>query len=187
MPVGFLLLASKRYVKKHWSLMHFAHAVMGFVVLAVTLTWAFKILDYFEWKVNTDIHSLAGMTTLIMTSIVALSGSTTAGLMQFYNSEKPWTAKEKVTRIGKCHRYGGYLMLFIGNATAMSGIGHYYKDIVMDESKVPLSYISMLTFSLLVFLFECCHRSKDKKAKMTVETPNVSHDKTGRLNIYSGE
>jgi len=38
-----------------------------------------------------------------------------------------------VTKAGKFHKQAGYFMLFIGNATAMTGIGHYYADIVEDQ------------------------------------------------------
>lgn len=36
-PLGFALIATKRYIKGQWKLMHILHAVLGFVVLAVTL------------------------------------------------------------------------------------------------------------------------------------------------------
>ena len=118
MPVGFLLLVTKRYVKKQWNCMHVLHAILGYFVLIVTMIWGFKILDYFDWTVNRDIHSIAGIASMILCLIVALSGTFTAGLQQFYHSEKAWTPKEKVTKVGKFHRYAGYLMLFLANATA---------------------------------------------------------------------
>lgn len=49
-------------------------------------------------------------------------------------------------------------MLFLGNATAMTGICHYYNDIVQDSSMVPLGVISLLTFCILVMLCECFYR-----------------------------
>ena len=49
MPVGILLLITKRYAKKHWNCMHVMHALLGVAVLGVTLVWGFKIMDYFEW------------------------------------------------------------------------------------------------------------------------------------------
>lgn len=122
MPVGLLLLITKRYAKKHWNCMHICHALLGVAVLGVTLVWCFKILDYFDWQFNTDLHSIAGFISVSLCLIVALSGSLTASLAQFYNGEKAWTPKEKVTKVGKFHKWAGYFMLFIGNATAMTGI-----------------------------------------------------------------
>ena len=49
MPVGLLLLITKRYAKKNWNCMHVMHAILGYFTLLVTLVWTFKILDYFEW------------------------------------------------------------------------------------------------------------------------------------------
>lgn len=161
MPIGLLLLATKRYGKGQWSCMHALHAVLGYFTLVVTLVWAFKIFDYFDWKLNTDLHSIAGLAAVILCVIVAISGSTTAGLQQFYK-EKEWTPKEKVTRVGKFHRYAGYLTLFIGNATAMTGVAHYYSEVVRDDSMTPLGVLSLGVFCCLVMLCECFYRRKNR-------------------------
>ncbi len=126
MPIGFLLLCTKRYGKSKWSCMHLLHALLGYFCLIVTIVWAVRILDYFNWTVNSNIHSIVGVFATLLSVIVALSGTFTAGLMQFYENDKGWQAKEKVTSAGKFHRIAGYWMLFIGNATAMSGIQHYF-------------------------------------------------------------
>ena len=81
MPVGFLLLATKRYFKKQWSCMHFTHSLLGYFCMLTTTIWTFKMLDYFDWKVNDNIHSIAGIFASYLTLIVGLSGSITAGLM----------------------------------------------------------------------------------------------------------
>lgn len=133
MPIGLLLLITKRYAKKNWNCMHIMHALVGCIVLGVTLVWSFKILDYFDYSFNTDLHSLAGFTSVILCLIVALSGTITASLAQFYNGDKDWSPKEKVSKVGKFHKWAGYFMLFLGNVTAMTGILHYYKDIVGDD------------------------------------------------------
>lgn len=122
MPVGFLLLVTKRYAKKYWSCMHVTHAILGFAVVLVTLIWSFKILDYFEWKFNTDLHSIFGVASTCLSLVVGLSGTTTASLMQFYNGEKDWTPKEKALRAAKFHKISGYFMLFMGNLTVMLGV-----------------------------------------------------------------
>ena len=59
-------------------------------------------------------------------------------------------------------------MLFIGNATAMSGISHYFNDIVMDEAMAPLGFISLLSFSLLVVICEFFYRIANSKDDMIV-------------------
>lgn len=158
MPVGLLLLITKRYAKKNWNCMHVMHALLGLTVLVVTLVWSFKILDYFSWKLNTNLHSVVGIVSVILCLVVALSGSLTASLAQFYNGEKDWTPRETVTKIGKFHKWAGYLTLFIGNATAMTGIYHYYNDIVGDDHFALAGYLSLAIFCTLVMIFECFYR-----------------------------
>ena len=34
---GFLLVVTKRHTKKHWHVMHYLHALIGYIVLAVTI------------------------------------------------------------------------------------------------------------------------------------------------------
>lgn len=76
-----------------------------------------------------------------------------------------------MTSAGKFHRYAGYLTLFILNGTAMSGISHYFNDIVDDKSLVPLGPISLMTFALMVIVCEICYRRSNCKSQLVVETP----------------
>ena len=150
--------------------MHLLHTLLGYFCMMTTIIWTFKMLSYFNWKVNDDIHSVAGVATCCLTLIVGLSGSLTAGLMQFKDA-KPWKARESVTSVGKFHRYAGYFMLFIGNATAMSGIHHYFNEIVLDQQAGSLGLISLLSFCLLVLICELFYRRQNWQSDMVVETP----------------
>ena len=167
--------------------MHVMHALLGCAVLGVTLVWSMKILDYFDWEFNTDVHSIAGFISVILCLIVALSGTLTASLAQFYNGDKAWTPKEKVTKVGKFHKWAGYFMLFIGNATAMTGIGHYFGDIVEDESMQPVGIISLCTFCLLVMIFECFYRRTNSKADMIVGTPSCDRNTGNKIMVQTSE
>ena len=44
--VGLLLLVSKRYAKKHWTLVHYLHALMGYFVLVVTIVFSTKMMKW---------------------------------------------------------------------------------------------------------------------------------------------
>ncbi len=70
--------------------MHLLHALLGYFCLIVTIVWAVRILDYFNWTVNSNIHSIVGVFATLLSVIVALSGTFTAGLMQFYENDKGW-------------------------------------------------------------------------------------------------
>ena len=37
MPLGFILLATKRYLKGNWNLWHFVHILAGFLVFVITI------------------------------------------------------------------------------------------------------------------------------------------------------
>ena len=88
--VGLLLLVTKRYAKKYWTLMHYLHAILGYFVLAVTIIFALKLI---HWHPFETIHNAFGTFTLFFTIAGALTGSITAGVMRFYNRDKDWSEK----------------------------------------------------------------------------------------------
>ena len=149
--------------------MHVIHVLCGFFVLLVTLIWTLRILNYFNWKVNDNLHSVLGIIACCFTVVVAVSGSVTWGLM--FKSASEWKPREAITQAGKLHRWSGYLMLALGNLTAFSGLWHYQYDIVMDYEMAPLGLISLLLFTLLIILFEICHCRANFRSDMVVDTP----------------
>ena len=48
-PLGFLLLATQRYYKTQWFLMHHIHSIIGFVVVATTVITCFHVYSYVDW------------------------------------------------------------------------------------------------------------------------------------------
>ena len=38
--IGLLMIVTKRYAKKHWKFMHYAHAILGAVVIIMTIIFA---------------------------------------------------------------------------------------------------------------------------------------------------
>lgn len=186
MPIGFLLLATKRYFKKQWSCMHVIHVLLGYFCMLTTLIWTLKMLNYFDWQINCDLHSLAGFFSCCITMIVGLSGSFTAALMQFKRRQE-WIPRESVTNAAKFHRYSGYVMLLIGNATAMSGIQHYYGEVVMDYDMAPLGLISLLIFIVLVFIFEFFYRLANHRSDMVIVTPDNHGAANRRFMVYTSE
>ena len=95
-PVGLLLLVSKRYAKKAWMSMHFLHALLGYFTLIVTIIFALNVTD---WEPTKTVHNMFGSVCVVVAIIGSMSGSFTAGTMRLYNGDKPWTEKERVTRI----------------------------------------------------------------------------------------
>jgi len=53
----------------------------------------------------------------------------------------------------------------------MTGIGHYFGDIVLDEGTAPLGAVSMLAFIFFVILFEVINRLRNRISLGHVKTP----------------
>ena len=91
--VGLLLLITKRYAKKTWTLSHYLHALLGYFSLAVTIIFALRVTT---WAPFDDLHNALGSLCVVLTIFGSLSGTTTAALMKGYNGDKPWSKEEKV-------------------------------------------------------------------------------------------
>ena len=157
---GLGLLVTKRYIKKYWMPMQLLHTLLGTFVLIVTIIFALSVA---EWKHTTDnLHNLFGTIFLFLAILGALTGYVLGGLMKFYQGDKAWSPKEKAEIIGKIHRWSGYTLLLLGNITLASGIGHYYDDIMDGDKRKALAPLSLLTFVLLVAIFETIYRLRNK-------------------------
>ena len=167
--VGLGLLVTKRYVKKAWLAMHYLHAILGYFTLVVTIVFIAKQI---EWEFE-DLHQILGTIFLFVVIIGSLSGSATAGTMKMYNGDKDWAEKERVTRIAKIHRYAGYFMLFMGNFTMSSGVGHYFGDVLKDDSRKILGPLNLVTFFGFVILFEAIYRIRNKWSRGHIATPKT--------------
>lgn len=178
--VGLLLL-SRRYAKKHWTFVFYMHAFLGYFVLIVTVVFALRVI---KWDFS-DIHNILGIVTLFVTVVGGLSGPATAGTMKMYNGDKPWAERERVERVAKFHRMAGYTMLFLGNVTAMTGIGHYFGDILQGDNRKILGVISLLSFCFIVMVLEAIYRLRNKYAKGHITTPEPSE--LGKVQAFSPE
>jgi len=177
---GLLLLATKRYMKKTWRLNHYVHALLGYFVLAVSIVFALSVTS---WQPFEEVHHAFGSLTVVITIAGALTGTITAAMMRFYNGDKPWSKQEKVEIIGKIHRYSGYLMLLIGNAAIMTGVGHYYGNRLKNDERRVLGIFSLIVFLVLVAIFEGLYRTRNKYSMGHIQVPTDSKIKT-ELTIF---
>lgn len=168
--VGLLLLITKRYAKKTWTLNHYIHAFLGYFTLAVTIVFALRVT---QWSPFDTIHNALGNLCVIVTILGCLSGTMTAALMKAYNGDKPWSKEEKVQLVAKIHRYAGYTMLFIGNAAIMTGVGHYFGDRLKGDERRVLGIFSFVVFCILVAIFEAVFRIRNKYSMGHVKTPTA--------------
>ena len=150
--------------------MHYLHCFLGYFVLIVTIIFSAKLMD---WRFTEGLHFALGTICLFFTVLGSLSGTFTAATMRVYNGDKPWSEKERVERIAKIHRWMGYLMLFVGNFTCLTGIGYYFGHIMNEDSRKVLAPVSFATFVFLVILFEAIFRVRNKFSLGHIKTPKT--------------
>ena len=85
--------------------------------------------------------------------------------------------------MARIHRIAGYFMLLIGNVTVMTGLGHYYSDIMQGDDRKVLGLLSLASFILLVLVFEAIFRVRNRFAKGHVTTPATSAD--GKVKLFT--
>ena len=49
-PLGYALIATKRYFKTHWYAMHHSHNVLGLLVTGLTVGTCIQVYAYADWK-----------------------------------------------------------------------------------------------------------------------------------------
>lgn len=182
--VGLLLLVTKRYMKRTWKLSHYLHIILGYFVLFVTLIMAYRVTNFEPFE---NLHSGIGSVCVILAIIGSIMGSLTAAMMQFYNGDKPWSKSEKVELISRIHRYFGYVMLLVGNAAAMTGIGTYYGDRLKGDERRILGIFSMLVFCILVAIFEAIFRIRNRYSMGFISTPTTAKGPNSKAKNFTPE
>jgi hypothetical protein len=77
-------------------------------------------------------------------------------------------------------------MLLLGNFTIASGVGHYYGDILDGDDRKVLGPLSLITFCLLVAMFEAIYRIRNTYAHGHVKTP-ASKREGGKAVEYTAD
>lgn len=181
--VGMLLLATKRYAKKNWLFMHYLHGFLGYLSLITTIVFALRVT---HWDPLESVHNGFGTITVFIVIFGSLSGSFTAATMRFYNGDKAWSKKERVTKVAQIHRYAGYLAIFIANAAIITGAGKYFNDRLRGDSRSILGLLSMFVFVVLVAIFEAVYRIRNTYSTSQIQTPDISTP-DGKIKAFTPE
>ena len=128
-PLGFALLATKRYYKVPWFLMHNIHNALGLLVTAATLYTCLEVYKHVDWLQQTSAHGILGLLALILAMFVGLTGLITASMMQWYTGDKPWQERDRHFQVARVHRYSSYFMLLLGNGVCSGGVATYFSKI----------------------------------------------------------
>lgn len=187
MPVGLILLASKRYVQKNWKLMHWVHAFFGCIVLWVTIYESCNVYSHNGWFWNMRHNTVPDNTVALLSILVCISGIVTQSVMAYYRGDKPWSKTEVVTPIGRCHRIFGYIMLFVGNLACALGTENYIKYFMAGKDMTNPGFVSLFIFCATILVIEIAHRIYRRRSYMKLGTPEtVSYkDKNKIIKFYT--
>ena len=166
MPLGYILLATKRYFKGHWKLWHIVHSIVGAITLIITIWQTLEISLKFGWGWTDDVHSILGTICISITVISVLSGTLAAAYFRCYDGDKEWAPKECATVIGKMHRWVSYFLLFYANVIVLGGTITYCLAYLKESKFIPLGIMSFLFFINLVLVSEYIHRKKARSENL---------------------
>ena len=173
-PLGFALIATKRYYKTRWFLMHHSHNFIGFVVTAVTIGTCLQVYAHVDWEQKANAHSVLGLIALLLTIFAGVTGMITAGMMQWYNGDKAWAERDKVYKVAKVHRYSSYFMLLLGNGVCSGGIATYFSKIGYGIWGT-FGVSSSIFFLLMLALHEFFMRRFNRKNFKLIEGDELAH------------
>ena len=148
--------------------MHWIHNLLGAFVVGITVMTSVQMYLYSERKFEANAHTIIGPIALIMTVFVGVTGLITAGMMQFYTGDKPWSEREAVYTIAKVHKLSSYILLVLANGVCSGGIATYFSKIGYGIWGT-FGVCTSIFFLLVVGLHEFCLRRKNSKNFRLVE------------------
>ena len=161
--LGIFLLASKRYFKVNWLSMHIAHMIVGTGVFVGSVYLGFKIIRFFAGNIHPDVHQIMGCLSLFFSAVSSILGLITSGLQTFYKGDKAWTDNDMARRAAFYHRWSGYFILFLANATCMTGALNFVQKQLKQQQYTSVFVITLPLFLVMVIGFEIKYRLKDEK------------------------
>ena len=87
MPLGFLLLATKRYLKGNWKVWNIIHILAGLITLVISIWQTLEISLKFGLGLFSSPHSILGTIVILATIISVLTGTLAAAFMKYYNGD----------------------------------------------------------------------------------------------------
>ena len=121
--IAFFQISTNRYWRDKWRWNKIAHAVLGMIAFALTVTAGFLAIKHAEWKISPSTHAKLGFATFILGLVLMIAGFT-ANIIRMKVSY-PWNTKS-VLMIGKVHKYFGWLIVIISQVTVGSGAKNFY-------------------------------------------------------------
>jgi hypothetical protein len=72
--LGFISLASKRYISSPHQLMQIIHSLSGYSILILTVVMSLVMIKKYGWKIKADLHPILGVIVLVAIFLVVMTG-----------------------------------------------------------------------------------------------------------------
>lgn len=106
--LGFLMIVSNRYLKSFWRIHLWIHIICGSLIFIITGAMGLFALNKMGWIIESNLHSLLGVTLFILVGFIVLGGVATK--LSLVNTK--WKTRGALA-IKVLHRNFGIIMIFV--------------------------------------------------------------------------
>ena len=99
-----------------------------------------------------------GLTALLFSAIASITGFATSGFQILYKGDKPWTDNDRARQAAWYHRWTGYFILFLANATCMTGVLNFVQKQLKQNQYTSVFVVTLPLFMVVCIGFEIRHR-----------------------------
>jgi hypothetical protein len=127
------------------------HSASGFIILCITLGFAIRAWSLIGYKVLNNLHSYFVFPTAAAVTFVAIGGIVTRIMLQ----RQVWNT-HRALFVRKAHKTFGYAILLVSQCALATGM-YYYRIKILHPSSIPLEWIHLGCWGLIVALLEFDH------------------------------
>ena len=160
--IGLLQICTNRYWKTNWRWNRILHAILGVVSMGLTIAAAMIALSVGGWTISSEssLHAKFGLTIFIM-GITLMFGGITALIVRV-KVNMAWNTKT-VLRIGMVHRWYGWGLVIVSQATIGTGAYNFYSYDGKDSIGWGIAGGSAGLFFTLLLVGEIRHQLRLRK------------------------
>eukprot|EP00347_Sterkiella_histriomuscorum_P007376 403349177 len=154
--LGFLQIASVRYMQIFYKFNHYLHMAIGTMITGFTIAMSILAFKYYDYRLRDNLHSKLGYAVLILSGIILLSGF----FLYFMKYKLKWrTPYLKAIKFN--HKVLGYGLIVISQISILLGVQAYNKRYERDDYDLGIGHI-VLFFGLLL-ICEVIYRVQRKR------------------------
>jgi hypothetical protein len=156
---GWLMIATKRYMKKGWLISQACHSLIGTYITIITLVMTFKQLKKVNFEMAAvTVHNFLGLFTFALALFVYGTGALGGFLGRFNIGTKRWAHHaDPHVRIWAAHTYLARVNVFGGFIACSAGI-EAYQHLYGDAKDTLLGKPNTAFFLLWTIFAEVAYR-----------------------------